>query len=215
MNRIPSSGQGNKKQDWNKKSLATRKGSQRFFFGDARQIAPCCHLVKGLTSGLAATLDQLPSVCSKAVREGQINLPSWAKSYLSSEVHFMLFHRSEYAKVPLESFGVVVLNKILNHGNQVCPVSESYSIVPFAFQDSPESFHWSVINTLSDPGHTLRHTGLGQHVVEWAACILESSVAVAQWMRIRFGSNRCPKSIEHQRIVIGVPDHIADNSPVI
>ena len=52
-------------------------------------------------------------------------------------------------------------------------------------------------------------------MVEWAACILESSVAVAQWMRIRFSSNRCPKSIEHKRIVVGVPDHIADNSPVI
>ena len=34
-------------------------------------------------------------------------------------------------------------------------------------------------------------------------------------MRIRFGSNRCPKSIEHKRIVVGVPDHIADNPSVI
>jgi hypothetical protein len=34
-------------------------------------------------------------------------------------------------------------------------------------------------------------------------------------MSIRFGSNRRPKSVEHKWIVIGVPDHIADNSSVI
>ena len=42
----------------------------------------------------------------------------------------MLFHESEYAKATLEPFGVVVLNEILNHGNQACPVGKSYSIVP-------------------------------------------------------------------------------------
>ena len=91
----------------------------------------------------------------------------------------MLFHWSEYTKVPLEPFGVVILNEILNHGYQAYPVSESYSIVAFAFQDSPESLHWTVINALGDPGHTLCHTSIGQHMVEWAACVLESSVAVA------------------------------------
>ena len=34
-------------------------------------------------------------------------------------------------------------------------------------------------------------------------------------MSIRFGSNRCSKSLEYQRIVVGVPDHIADDSSVI
>ena len=51
------------KQDGNMKSLVTNKGCQRFSLGKARQIAPCCHLVKGFASGLSATLDQLPSVC--------------------------------------------------------------------------------------------------------------------------------------------------------
>ena len=52
-------------------------------------------------------------------------------------------------------------------------------------------------------------------MVEWTTCVLEASVTVAQWMRIWFGSNRCPKSVEYQRIVVGIPDYIADDPSVI
>ena len=127
----------------------------------------------------------------------------------------MLFHRSKYTKVPLEPLGVVVTNEFFNHGDQAYSIGEAFSVVPFPFQNSPESLHWTVINTLGDPGHALDHAGLGQHTVERAVRVLETSVAVAQWMCIRFSNNRCPKSIKYQRIVIGVPDHIADNPSVI
>ena len=127
----------------------------------------------------------------------------------------MLFHRSEYAEISLEPFGIVVLNEFINHGDKTDFVREAFSVIPFSLQDSPESFHWTVINTLGDPGHALDHAGLGQHTVERAVRVLETSVAVAQWMCIRFSNNRCLKSIKYQRIVIGVPDHIADNPSVI
>lgn len=42
MNRIPSSGQRNKKQDKDKKSLVTSQGCQRLSLVKARQIEPCC-----------------------------------------------------------------------------------------------------------------------------------------------------------------------------
>ena len=90
-----------------------------------------------------------------------MNLPFQANSHLSSEVHLMLFHRSEYTEVPLEPFSVVVLNEVLNHSNQTGSVSEAYPIIPLAFQNSPKAFHRSVINAFGNSGHTLSHTGFG------------------------------------------------------
>ena len=127
----------------------------------------------------------------------------------------MLFHRSKYAEVPLEPFGVVVLNEILNHSNQADPVSKAYPVIPFPLQDSPESFHGSVVNAFGNSGHTLDHSGFGQHMVERAARVLESSVTVAQRVRVRICGNRCPKCIKYQWIVIGIPNHITDDPSVI
>ena len=127
----------------------------------------------------------------------------------------MLFHRGEYTKVPLEPFSVVILNEILNHRYQAGSVSETYSVISFSLQDTPESFHWTVVNAFGNPGHTLGHASFSQHMVECSVRILETSVAVAQRMRIRVRGNCCPECVKHQRIVIGIPDHIADNSSVI
>ena len=127
----------------------------------------------------------------------------------------MLFHRSEYTKVPLESFGVVVLNKIFNHVDQVHSIGEAYPVIPFSLQDTPESFHRSVINTPGNSGHALSHPGFYQHMVERSTCVLESSVAVTQRVCIWICGNRCAECVKHQRIVIGIPNHIADNPSVI
>ena len=91
----------------------------------------------------------------------------------------MLFHRSEYAEISLEPFGIVVLYEFINHDDKTDFVREAFSVIPFSLQDSPESFHWTVINTLGNPGHALDHAGLGQHTVERAVRVLETSVAVA------------------------------------
>ncbi len=127
----------------------------------------------------------------------------------------MLFHGSKYTRVPLESFSAVVLNEILNHRYQTGSVGEAFSVIPLPLQDTPESFHRTVLNTPGNPGHTLSHSGFGQHMVKCAVSILESSVAVAQRVRIRIGGKRCAECIKHQRIVAAIPDHIADNSSVI
>ena len=156
----------------------TSQGCQRLSLVKARQIAPCCHPVKGFASGLRPPLTGCHQCAERAIKEGQINLPSRANSHLSSEVSLMLFHRSEYAKVPLEPFGVVILNKIFNHGDQACSIGETLPVIPFSLQNSPESFHRSVINAFDDPGHTLGHTGFGQYTVECAVGVLKSSVTV-------------------------------------
>jgi len=127
----------------------------------------------------------------------------------------MLFHRSEYAEIPLEPFGVVVLNEVFNHVDQACSIGESYPVIPFSLQNTPESFHWSIINAFGNSGHALSHPGFCQHMVERSTCVLESSVAVTQRMRIRIRSYRCPECVKHQRIVVGIPNHITDNPSVI
>ena len=144
-----------------------------------------------------------------------MNLPSQANSHLSSKVHLMLFHGSKYAKVPLKSFGVVVMNEIFNHIDQAHSVGKAYPVIPFSLEDAPESFHWSVINAFGDSGHTLGHSCFCQHAVKCAVSVLEASVTVAQRVCIRIRGNRCPECVKHQRIVISIPDHIADNPPVI
>ena len=127
----------------------------------------------------------------------------------------MLFHRSEHTKIPLEPFGVVILNEILNHRYKAASVSEAYPVIPLSLQDTPEAFHWAIINAFSNSGHALGHAGFGQHAVECTVCVLKASVAVAQRMRVRIRRNRCSEGIKHQRIVIGIPNHVADDPSVI
>ena len=90
----------------------------------------------------------------------------------------MLFHGSKYTKVTLEPFGVVVTNEIFNHSNQAGPVSEAFPVILFSLQNTPESFHRTVINAFGNSGHALCYTSFGQHTVERAARVLESSVTV-------------------------------------
>ena len=105
-----------------------------------------------------------------------MNLPSRTNSDLSSKVPLMFFHWREHTKVSLEPFSVVVLNEILYHGDQACSIGKAIPIIPLPLQDSPESFHRSVINALGNSGHTLSHASFGQHMVKRTASILEASV---------------------------------------
>ena len=127
----------------------------------------------------------------------------------------MFFHRGTYAEIPLKPFSVVVLNEILNHGDQAGSVSKAHSVILFSFQDSPKPFHWPVINTFGYSGHALGHSGFGQHTVECTVSVLEASVTMAQRVCIRIRGNRCPECVKHQWIVVNIPDRIADNPPVI
>ena len=127
----------------------------------------------------------------------------------------MLFHRSKYAEIPLEPFGVVVVDEILNHSNQAGFIGESYFVISFTLQDAPEAFHRTVINAFGHSGHALGHSSFCQYAVKCAVGVLKTSVTVAQRVCIRICSNRCPECIKNQRIVIGIPNHIADNPSVI
>ena len=83
-----------------------------------------------------------------------------------------------------------------------------------SIQDSPEALHRAIVNTAANTGHTLRHSGIQQLLVESSAGVLESTVTVEQWVSIWIFQNSFIKRIKNQLVVIPVTNNIADNSPV-
>ena len=90
----------------------------------------------------------------------------------------MLLHRREDAEAPLHTSVVVITDVILDHVDQFLLAGEALSVVSLPFQNAPEAFHWSIVNTLGHAGHTLGYAGLLQFVVEGSVGILKSSVAM-------------------------------------
>ena len=88
----------------------------------------------------------------------------------------MFFPRSKDTKVPLEAFGVVVINVVCNHLHEGCSVGESLPVIAFPFQDAPEALHWAIVNTFGNAGHALLHSGVFKQGMECSVRILESTV---------------------------------------
>ena len=127
----------------------------------------------------------------------------------------MLFHGRQDAKIALDSAGVVVMNIAADHLNKLFFVGKSLAVVALTLQDSPKSFHGTVVNAAGYPGHALGHPGSLQPGMESAVGVLEASVAVEQGMGIRVGLHRLVKGLEYQRIIITVSYHISHDPPVI
>ena len=134
----------------------------------------------------------------------------------SSPIHGtdMSLHRCLDEQTVLVTAVVVVINVIFNSGNQLFPAGECLSVIAFTFQDSPEALHRAIVNTAANTGHTLRHSGIQQLLVESSAGVLESTVTVEQWVSIWIFQNSFIKRIKNQLVVIPVTNNIADNSPV-
>lgn len=126
----------------------------------------------------------------------------------------MSLHRCLNEQTVLVTAVVVVINVIFNGGNQLFPAGECLSVIAFTFQDSPEALHRTIVNTAANTGHTLRHTGIQQLLVEGSAGVLESTIAVEQRMRIWIFQNGFVKGIKDQLVVISVAENVADNSAI-
>ena len=118
-------------------------------------------------------------------------------------------------QIPLDSSGVIVADVVLNSRNQILPGRESPTIILFALQDAPEAFHWTIVNTVRNSGHTLLHMVFLQPRTELLARILETSVTVEQRPGVRFKCHSCIKGVHNQRIVIVVSDLVSYNPAVI
>lgn len=126
----------------------------------------------------------------------------------------MLFHRSQDAKIALYSFGIIVLNVVFDHIDQFPSTHKPPAIIAFSLQDTPEAFHWPVVDTMCYTGHALCHAGLFESAMEHSVCVLESPVTMEQRMCLRVGFDCHVQSSEYQRIVIAITDNICDDTSV-
>lgn len=85
---------------------------------------------------------------------------------------------------------VIVVNKRFHSLYKLFVSIKMSEIVHLTFQNAPEAFHGTVINTSSDARHTLFHVPLIQFFFELLACILKSAVTVKQRVGIRILLNR-------------------------
>ena len=82
---------------------------------------------------------------------------------------------------------VVVIADVVAYGcNELCPACELPAVVCLPLQDSPESFHWPVVDAVRNTGHAMRASMLLHNGPELCAGVLESAIAVAERMCIRF-----------------------------
>ena len=108
----------------------------------------------------------------------------------------MLLHGREDAQISLYTMVVVVTNIILNHIDQLFLGGKTLTVVAFSFQDTPESLHRPIVDAFGYTGHTLRHTGILQLLVERTVCVLIAPVAVKQGMCLRIRSDGLVQSLE-------------------
>lgn len=92
----------------------------------------------------------------------------------------------------------------MDHMYKLFPACKPSAVVSLPFQDSPESFHRTIINTFCNPGHTLRHAGFFKFLVKCSVGILKTTIAMEQWMCIRICFYSLIKGLEHKRIVVAV-----------
>ena len=134
--------------------------------------------------------------------------------FLCGEAKRVLFHRRQDAQITLDTSRVVIANILLDHLNKLVLADEPSAVIAFPFQDAPEALHRAVINAMRHAGHTLRHSGLHELVVESTVGVLEPSVAVEQRMRVRIGLHSLVKSLENQQIIVAFTQHIGHDAPV-
>ena len=109
---------------------------------------------------------------------------------------------------------IVVVNIAFNRGNELVSAGKSVSVIALSLQDPPEAFHRAIVDTASNTGHTLCHSCIQKLLVEGSAGVLESSVTVEQWVRIRIFQNSLIQRIENEFVVVSVPNNVADDSSV-
>ena len=109
----------------------------------------------------------------------------------------MLLDRGQHSESSLVSFVVVVIDVVFDHGYKILATAEALAIVAFSLQNSPESFHRTIVDALGYSGHTLSHAGIFQFGMECPVGVLESPVAVAKRCSSRISSYSPVERSEH------------------
>lgn len=126
----------------------------------------------------------------------------------------MLFHWRQDTQIALHPSGIVIMDIVFDHLDEIPLTGESSAVIAFPLQNPPEALHRAVINAVCNTGHTLRHARLHKLLVKCPVRVLETSVAMEQGMCVRIGLNRLVEGFEHQRIIITLTEHIGHDAPV-
>ena len=126
----------------------------------------------------------------------------------------MFLHRRQYAQVALYPPSIVITDVLFDHLDKFLLAGKTSAVIAFPLQDAPESLHRPIVNAVGHTGHTLRHSGLYEFVVERSACVLEASIAVEQRVGIWVRLNSFVKGFVNEWIIIALTQHIGHDAPV-
>lgn len=118
-------------------------------------------------------------------------------------------------QLPLDSSVVVVVNVAAYGFNKLCPTRKLPAVVCLPFQNSPEPFHRAVVDAVGDTGHAMNAAMHLHNGPKLCACVLESTIAVAKRMGIRFSLKRLSEGLHHKRVIIAVTYPVCDYAPVV
>ena len=90
----------------------------------------------------------------------------------------MLLNWCQHSESSLVSLVVVVINIVFDHRDELFTAAETFAIVTFSLQNSPKSFHRTIVDALGYSGHTLSHAGILQLGMEYPVGVLESAVTI-------------------------------------
>ena len=125
------------------------------------------------------------------------------------------FHWRPYSKSFLKTFVIVKMDVLVDGQTQLAAATELVQEIHFCLHNSPEPFHWAIVDAMPNAGHGLLHTLLREFELECFTGILESPVTVEQRVCIRIFANRLLKCVKHQLVVIVSAYDVGDNRPVI
>ena len=98
---------------------------------------------------------------------------------------------------------------------QFAAATELVQEIHLCLHNSPETFHWAIVDAMPNAGHGLFHTLLRELELECFTGILEPPVTVEQRVCFRIFANRLLKCVKHQLIVIASTYDVGDNRPII
>ena len=126
------------------------------------------------------------------------------------------FHWRPYSKSFLKTLVIVKMDVLVDGRTQLlAAATELVQEIHFCLHNSPEPFHWAIVDAMPNAGHGLLHTLLRELELECFTGILEPPVTVEQRVYIRIFANRLLKCVKHQLIVIASAYDVGDNRPII
>ena len=125
------------------------------------------------------------------------------------------FHWRPFSKSFLKTFVIVKMDVLVDGRTQLAAATELVLEIHLCLHNSPETFHWAIVDAMPNAGHGLLHTLLRELELECFTGILESPVTVEQRVCIRIFANCLLKCVKYQLVVIVSAYDVGDNRPVI